>query len=135
MLGCLLFKEGKQDKILNEEKLNTIEFPIGETIDWAGVPITSIVKYYNTKMHGYSVYADFNQLSDTKKTKFSKLWQSCNDNLGIDVKNMDDWSFNTNNISDIQSCSVSYQRYFKEDAKQQRFLDSIYTELMKIDSD
>ena len=128
------FKEGKQDKIMNEKNLKTIELPIGETIDWGGVPVTSISKYFNTKMHGYSVIADFNELSDSKKTKFSELWQSCNDELGIDVKNTDDWSFNTENISDIQSCSVSYQRYFKEDAKQQQFLDELYAELMNIDS-
>ena len=128
------FKKGKQDKILSEEKLNTIEFPLGETIDWGGVPVTSITKFFNSEMRGFTVYANFDQLSNDKRTKFSQLWQSCSDGLGITIKNTDDWSFNTKNISDTESCSVLYQRYFKEDASQQIFLDSLYTELMKIGS-
>ena len=85
-------------------------------------------------MCGFSVYADFKQLSNDKKTKFSELWQNCNEDLGIKVKNIDDWSFNKNNILDIESCGVNYQRYFKENAKQQKFLDNMYSELMKINS-
>lgn len=127
-------KEGEQDKMMSEELLTTIELPAGKTIDWGGVPVTSIDKFFNSEMCGFSVYADFKQLSNDKKTKFSELWQSCNDDLGITVKNIDDWSFNKNNILDIESCGVNYQRYFKENAKQQKFLDNMYSELMKINS-
>jgi len=127
-------KEGKQDKMMAEGKLHTIELPVGETIDWGGVPVTSITKFFNSEMRGFTVYADFNKLSNDKRTKFSELWQSCDSDLGIAVKNIDDWSFNTKNISDVQSCSVLYQRYFKEDEKQQNFLDNIYAELIKIGS-
>jgi hypothetical protein len=128
------FKEGKQDRMMSEEKLKTIDLPSGETIDWGGVPVTSITKFFNSEMCGFRVYANFNQLSNDKRTKFSELWQSCSNDLGITVKDIDDWSFNTKNISDVESCSVLYQRYFKEDASQQNFLDDIHTELMKIDS-
>jgi len=125
-------KKGKQDKIMSEETLHTIEFPEGKPINWAGVPVSTIVKFYNSEMCGYTVYAKFEQLDSNKETKFSKLWQTCSDDLGVTVKNADDWSFNTKNISDIESCSVIYQRYFKEDTNQQLFLDSLYGELIKI---
>lgn len=128
------FKEGKQDKIMSERKLNTIAFPAGETIDWGGVPITSIAKFFNSEMRGFTVYADFGALGNDKRTKFSELWQSCSDDLGVAVRNIDDWSFNTKNISDVESCSVLYQRYFKENSSQQSFLDHIYAELIKVGS-
>jgi len=34
-------------------------------------------------------------------------------------------------IYDVQSCSVLYQRYFKDDMQQQQFLDNLYSELKK----
>lgn len=128
------FKEGKQEKMLNEEKLITIELPKGQFIIWGGVPVTSIDKFFNSEMHGYTVYADFEKLTEDKKTKFSELWQSCSNDIGITVKNTEDWSFNTQNISDVESCSVLYQRYFKENESQQKFLNEIYSELLKVDS-
>jgi hypothetical protein len=128
------FKEDKQDKIMNEENLISIEFPTGKPLNWGGVPVTSIDKFFNSEMKGFTVNADFDKLSNDKKTKFSELWQSCSNDLGITVKNTDDWSFNTKNISDVESCSVNYQRYFKEDASQQKFLNDIYSELLKIGS-
>jgi hypothetical protein len=128
------FKEGKQEKMLNEEKLITIELPKGQFIIWGGVPVTSIDKFFNSEMHGYTVYADFEKLTEDKKTKFSEMWQSCSNDIGITVKNTEDWSFNTQNISDVESCSVLYQRYFKENESQQKFLNEIYSELLKVDS-
>jgi hypothetical protein len=128
------FREGQQDKILNEKKLTDIDFPAGKTINWGGVPIKSISKFFNSEMRGFSVYADFTQLNNEKQSNFSKLWQSCSDKIGIEIKNSEDWSFNKKNISDIKSCSVLYQRYFKEDVGQQTFLDNMYKELMKVNS-
>jgi hypothetical protein len=129
------FKEGLQNQMMSEEKLTRIELlPIGKTIDWGGVPIISISKFFNTEMCGFSVYADFNQLSKNTRTKFSSLWESCSSDLDIKVKNINDWSFNKQNISDIEGCSVIYQRYFKNDVNQQKFLDELYSELMKISS-
>lgn len=128
------FKEGKQDKMLSESKLTKIELPAGVTIDWGGVPVISISKFFNSDMRGYRVYADFSQLSNDKKTRFSELWQSCNDNIGITVRNSDDWSFNTKNITDVENCSVLYQRYFKENEEQQKFLNEMYSELQKAGS-
>ena len=126
------FKEGQQDKIMNEEKLTSIELPEGKTIDWGNVPVFMILKFFNLEMRGYTVYADFNQLSNDKKTKFSELWQSSDNELGIDVKNIGDWSFNKQNITDVESCGVNNQRYFKEDKSQQQFLDSLMKELLNI---
>jgi hypothetical protein len=126
------FKEGEQDEMMGEEKLTDIELPSGETIDWGGVPVTEIRKYFNHEMRGFSVYADFNKLSTNKRTKFSDLWESCSTDLGITVKNIDDWSFNAKNISDVESCSVNFQRYFKESKEQNDFLDELYNELKKI---
>lgn len=125
-------KEGKQNKIMRESKLTSIKLPEGKTIDWGGVPINMLVKFFNSEMQGYTIYADFNQLKDDKKTKFSKLWQSSNNQLGVLVENPADWTFNPNNIIDISSCGVNNQRYFKEDKKQQQFLDELFSELQKI---
>jgi len=126
------FKEGKQQEMMGETKLTTIDLPIGQTINWGGVPVTSINKFFNSEMRGFTVYADFSKLSDNEKTKFSELWQSCSNDLGITIKNTDDWSFNTKNISDVESCSVNYQRYFKDDTRQQTFLNEMYAELLKV---
>mgnify|MGYP003452130272 FL=1 len=126
------FKEGQQDKIMNEEKLTSIELPEGKTIDWGNVPVFMILKFFNSEMRGYTVYVYFNQLSNDKKTKFSELWQSSDNELGIDVKNIGDWSFNKQNITDVESCGVNNQRYFKEDKSQQQFLDSLMKELLNI---
>ena len=65
-------------------------------------------------------------------TRFAQLWRSSgNDDLGVYIINPADWSFNPRNISDVESCGVTYQRYFKDDAKQQRFLDALYAALKK----
>ena len=125
------FKSGQQDSLLNEKKLIQISFPKDHSINWAGVPIGSINKYFNSEMKGFSVDGRFDQLPSNKQTRFSQLWQACNDDLGIRVKNTDDWSFNLNNITDIDSCSVNYQRYFKDNVQQQRYLDLLYQEMQK----
>lgn len=126
------FKKGKQPQIMSESKLTDIRLPIGQSIDWGGVPVTMISQFFNSSMRGYSVYADFKKLDADKRTRFSQLWQSCDDDLGISIKDRKDWSFNKANIADVQSCSGLYQRYFKNDQEQQQFLDLLYRELMKI---
>lgn len=126
------FKKGQQDRIMNEKKLTNIELPKGKTMDWGGVPVYMIIKFFNPEMKGFSVYADFSQLSDGKKTKFSEIWQSCGGDIGILVKDQNDWTFDKKNIIDISDCSVNFQRYFKEDAQQQRLLDSLHSELKKV---
>ncbi|MFI0430156.1 hypothetical protein [Mariniflexile sp. HMF6888] len=126
------FKKGHQNNMMNEEKLTSIKLPEGKTIDWGGVPVFMILKFYNPEMQGYTVYPDFNQLKNHKKTKFSQLWQNCNNELGVLIKNADDWTFSTKNISDITDCGVNYQRYYKENKEQQQFLDELYKELKKV---
>ena len=126
------FKEGQQDGPMNENKLTKIELPEGEIMDWAGVPVFMLIKFANPEMPGYSVYADFSKIKDDKKTKFSELWQSCNNDLGVLIENTEDWSFNTKNIRDVSDCGVNYQRYFKENKEQQQLLDELYNELKKV---
>ncbi|MDH6252387.1 hypothetical protein M2347_002114 [Chryseobacterium sp. H1D6B] len=126
------FREGQQDRIMNEKKLTGIELPKGKMIDWGGVPVYMITKFFNPEMKGFSAGADFGQLNDDKKTKFSEMWQSCGGELGVLIKNSDDWTFNTKNIVDISDCSVTYQRFFKEDLQQQNFLDRLLGELKKV---
>lgn len=128
----ILFKKGEQNRMMSETKLTSIELQNGATINWAGVPVTRIDKFFNSDMSGFSVYADFDKLSNNNKNKFTAMWNSCNDGIGISVKNTDDWSFNLSNISDIESCSVIYQRFFKDDANVQKHLDSMYVEMKKI---
>ncbi|WP_449387565.1 hypothetical protein [Chryseobacterium lineare] len=65
-------------------------------------------------MKGYTVSAAFEKLPKNEITKFSEIWQSCGGELSVLVNNTEDWSFNTNNIEDISSCSVIYQRFFKK---------------------
>ncbi len=125
------FREGQQDRIMNEKKLTDIELPKGKPIDWGGVPVNMIRKFFNSEMKGYSVYADFSKLSTDKKTQFSEMWQNCGGELGVLVKNTDDWTFDIKNIVDISDCSVTYQRFFKEDLEQQRFLDKLLSEIKK----
>lgn len=127
------FKKGQQNEPLNESKLTKIELPEGKPVNWAGVPVFMIIKFFNPEMQGYSVYADFNQLKADRKTKFSELWQSCNNDLGVLIENTEDWSFNAKNIRDISDCGVNFQRYFKENKEQQQFLDELYKELKKVD--
>jgi len=79
------FKSGQQDSLLNEKKLIRISFPEDQSMNWAGVPIGFIHKYFNSEMKGFSVYARFNQLPSNKQTRFSQLWQNCSDDLGIRV--------------------------------------------------
>ncbi|MDW5290716.1 hypothetical protein [Formosa sp. PL04] len=117
----------EQKKLLDEKDIFEISFK--EVIYWGGVPISKILQFYNPKMIGFSVYPDFDKLN--KETQFSNLWQSCNSDLSINVKDINDWSFNKKNILDIEGCG-SYQRHFSEDIKQQRFLDNFYDELIKI---
>ncbi|ENU91808.1 hypothetical protein F971_02900 [Acinetobacter vivianii] len=124
-------KEGEQDKIMSEDKLTDIRFPQDQPMMWGGVPISMISKFFNSEMHGFSVYADFQQLDAKQHSRFAQLWQSCDDDLGITVKDTTDWSFNKANIADVESCSVNYQRYFKDNQKQQQFLDTLYREMMK----
>ncbi|WP_228420071.1 hypothetical protein [Chryseobacterium camelliae] len=126
-----LFRKGQQDRIMDEKKLIVIELPKGKTIDWGGVPVYMIMKFSNPEMKGYSVSPDFGQLRDEKKTRFSEMWQSCEGELGVLVKNPDDWSFNVKNIADISDCSVIYQRFFKDDVQQQSFLDQLLGEMKK----
>lgn len=126
------FREGQQDKIMNENRLTGVELPKGKTIDWGGVPVSVITKFFNPEMKGFTVSADFGQLPDDKKTAFSEMWQSCGGDLGVLVTDPDNWTFDTKNIVDISDCSVIYQRFFKEDAEQQRFLDKLVSEIKKM---
>lgn len=126
------FKEGQQDELMNEKKLTMIAFSENSPVEWGGVPVSMIVKFFNSEMRGYTVYADFNHLTDDKITKFSTLWKSADNQLGVDVTNIEDWSFNKENITDVQSCGVNNQRYFKESQEQQLFLDNLYKELKEV---
>ncbi|OTG92619.1 hypothetical protein B9T35_13145 [Acinetobacter sp. ANC 3832] len=128
------FKKGKQDQIMPEKNLTQIVLPENANMTWGGVPITSIHQFFNSAMTGYTVNADFSKLNPSAQTRFSKLWKSCDEGLGITIKDRSDWSFNKNNIVDVQSCSVLYQRYFKDNQEQQKFLDYLYSELNKINS-
>ena len=126
------WQKHEQEKPLSEKNITGITLNKGVTINWAGVPISSILKFYNSEMKGYTINANFNKLKDEHKTNFSNTWLSCNNDLSITVENTDDWSFNKKNILDIESCGVNYQRYFKKDTNQQRLLDKLYQELNKI---
>lgn len=124
-----MLRKGKQEKLLSEDKLTDISFPDNYRLNWGGVPVSRISQFFNTEMVGYSVMADFSKLPSSQQSPFAKLWKNCSDDLGITIKSRKDWSFNQDNIVDVESCSVIYQRYFKKDAAQQRYLDQLYSEM------
>lgn len=126
------WEEYEQDRLPDEKDITEITFEKGTTINWGGIPITSIDKFFNPEMKGFTVYANFNKLDKSKETKFSNLWQNCNSDIGVTVKNTNDWSFNKKNILDIQSCGILYLRYYKDDIKQQKYLDNLYDALMNV---
>jgi len=130
--GDQKFIKGKQNQIMSEKNLTQIIFPENANMTWGDVPISSIHQFFNSAMKGYTVNADFSKLNPSNQTRFSKLWQSCDDGLGISIKDRSDWSFNKNNITDVESCSVLYQRYFKDNEEQQKFLDHLYHELKQV---
>lgn len=122
-------RKGSLGRPMSEDKITALEFPAGKPLRWGGVPVTSIRKFYNTDMRGFTVEADFDRPASGNMNRFAQLWRSSgSDDLGVDIINPADWSFNPRNISDVESCG-SYQRYFKDDAKQQRFLDALYAAL------
>ena len=129
------WQKHEQKKLLSEDDISQISFSDGITINWGGVPITSIVNFYNPQMKGFSLYPDFDKLNENKKTKFSDLWLSCNDALGISVKNSNDWSFDKENIIEIESCGVNSQSYYKEDEEKKKVLDDLYSELINVKSE
>lgn len=125
------FRKKEQSSLQNEKYLTGIELPEGETISWGGVPVNRIYKFFNTEMSGYTVFPDF-ETKPYKETAFYAKWKEEGCRLGITVKNRDDWSFNKANITDVESCSVNYQRYFKDDKKQQDFLDKMHSSLLEV---
>lgn len=125
------FREGQQSRIMSEEKLTDIKLPEGKTVVWGGVPVYMFKKFFNSEMQVYSVYADFSKLHNGQKNKFAEMWRSCGGEIGVFIKDTENWTFDQNNISDISDCSVTYQRFFKEDLQQQGFLDKLYNELEK----
>ncbi|RZK53469.1 MAG: hypothetical protein EOO87_12875 [Pedobacter sp.] len=123
--------EGEQDKMMDEENLYEIKVENGGTIDWAGIPVNWIYKFFNEDMSGFRIYPDFEKMKKENTGKFAKMWYECADGMGITVKSTADWSANLNNISDVESCGVNYQRFFKDDKKMQNYLDSLFSELKK----
>ncbi len=126
----LFRKKSEQEKPLNEEDVETIsmhsqhdhidflktkeDFPVDSIglykyIEWARVPVRSI--YLSADKKHLVISPDFRKMSAYKKTKFSQIWQNCDKyakpfgELYINLKNINDWSFNKENIIDIYSCS------------------------------
>ncbi|RLJ80464.1 hypothetical protein [Pedobacter alluvionis] len=129
------FKEGQQEKLMNENKLIMIELPEGKTIDWGGVPVYRIVKFANPEMRGFSISTNFDKLTNYKKTKFSRMLESagCIDDLGITVKNIGDWSCNSNNITEVDDCGVNafIDIDDEKNTKKQQLPVELYKELKK----
>ncbi len=124
------WKEGQQTKPLSEKKITLITLPENEFIYWGGIPVYEIEKYFNPEMRGFTVYADFDKIDTLKLNEFGKIWKSCSNQIGININNIDDWSFKTKNITDIANCG-SIQRFFKDDIEQQEFLNKLYLALQK----
>ena len=123
------YKAGQQTRLMNEKKLTRIELPEGKTIDWGGVPVFMIIKFSNPEIPGFSVYPNFKQVSNYKKTKFSQLLEtsSCKNEIDFTIKNTDDWSFNGNNITKVLDCGIKLL-YYGEDEKHTK-QEELYKEL------
>jgi len=110
----------EQKKPRSEKDIKKIVFK--EEINWGGIPVTSISKFFNPEMTGFTLH--FNELNKTKKNQLYPLLHICNKEIGINIKNSNDWSFNKKNILSIQSCGFEKQKY----------LDILYTKLMKLEN-
>ncbi|MBE2895244.1 hypothetical protein [Spirabiliibacterium falconis] len=117
-------------KPMAEKRIDYIKFPKGSDVRWAGVPIVMLDRFFNSEMRGFSVHPDWERFKQPRNT-FEKMWHKCADDLGILVKSLDDWSFNRNNIEDISSCSVVYQRGV--DARGELFLDAMKKAMFSYD--
>ncbi len=153
------WQDYKQEEPLNEEDIEDIsmhsqhqyidyqrfvgDIPVDSIgaykyIEWAGVPAVYIGLSINKK---YLVISpDFRKIKRNKKTKFSQLWQNCDryampyGKLYIKLRNINDWSFNKENILYIYSCS-NQVRYGSSSILEQhndKFLNTLYQAMLEV---
>lgn len=124
-------KDGEIDRESDENYVVSIEMPAGDTIEWAGVPVREISRFPDPRIKGLIIYPDFKKIENTNKSELIRLWGHCDDTLAVEfnASPSNDWSFHPENIKDVRSCSVLYQRFFKDNEEQQRFLDKLVFEL------
>ncbi len=106
-------------------------------IEWAGVPVRSI--YLSANKKHLVISPDFRKMSEDKKTKFSQIWQNCDKyakpfgELYISLKNINDWSFNKENILDIYSCSSQTRgETIGAQYHNDKILDTLYQAMLEV---
>ncbi len=123
-------QEGIQYKILDEEKLTEIildENNPDAYVNWGGIPASHFKKISD---ENYSVIINVWTL-EYEKDNVVYGFNIAEDNLRISVKNMNDWTYNTQNIKEIQNDSVLYDKYDKNENFKQNFIDIYVQYLMQ----
>ena len=101
-------QKNQQTKPLNERDLTDIVLPTNTAIVWGGMPSAKFIRFFNSEMKGFTVYPaqGFNQNSSSE---FLKLWQSCDSDLSITLKDPHNWTFDPSNM-EIRGCGVNIQK-------------------------
>ena len=74
-----------------------------------------MAEFFNSDLRGFSIYADFNNLSTSEQITDSQWWQSSNNELVAIVKYLGDLLYNKIHITDVNGSNINYRRYFKHD--------------------
>ncbi|WP_426454671.1 hypothetical protein ACPF64_16800 [Acinetobacter sp. KB005] len=101
-------QEFQQIHALKEKNLTAIALPENTAIVWGGMPVDMFIQFYNPEMKGFSVYPAKGFKTELSN-EFLRLWESCESDLNINLKDPNDWSFNPKNM-EITGCGVVFQK-------------------------
>ena len=101
-------QEFQQTQALKEQNLTGIRLAEDAAILWGGMPVNIFIQFSNPKIQGVSFYPAIGFKSEPSNA-FLRLWKSCESDLGIYLKNPNDWSFNPTNMQ-ITSCGRFRQK-------------------------
>ena len=99
-----LFGDSESSKPLREKNIYQIFFPDDEPLVWGGMPVALIERFFNRDMKGFTVYPELGYKKEktkselTEKSEFLKLWFMWSENMDVNIKNENDWSFNPDNM-------------------------------------
>ena len=111
---------------LREKNIFQIFFPDDEPLMWGGMPVGLIERFFNRDMKGFTVHPELGYKKEKtkseliEKSEFIKLWFMWTEEMHVDIKNENDWSFNPDNIvlggkADISYIDFDNWKYFLVD--------------------
>lgn len=129
-------QKDQQTKPLKERDLTNIELPTNTAIVWGGMPSSKFIQFFNSEMKGFTVYRAQGS-SQNSSSEFIKLWQSCDSDLSITLKDSNNWTFDPSNM-EIRGCGVNIQKrsqyntHWPNQDKADKFLEKINNALQKL---